>query len=136
MRKENIDFICPEFPETGICGTFRRRGARFGFVERYPRDKEAVTGIGYEPWHFRYVGAPHAAIMRDNGLTLEEYHDFLRDFPSGARPYLYREGTRAVEVSYLAAERLADWRAVLENALCAVSGNNADGFVLTVWRSL
>ena len=49
----------------------------YGYVIRYPRDKENVTGISYEPWHLRYVGAPHAKIMADSGLTLEEYIDYL-----------------------------------------------------------
>ena len=49
----------------------------YGYVIRYPRDKEDVTGISYEPWHLRYVGAPHAKIMADSGLTLEEYIDYL-----------------------------------------------------------
>jgi len=49
----------------------------YGYVIRYPRDKEDVTGISYEPWHLRYVGAPHAKIMADSGLTLEEYIEYL-----------------------------------------------------------
>ncbi len=47
--------------------------ADYGFILRFPKDKEAVTGVIYEPWHFRYVGKEAAAeIMRD-GLCLEEY---------------------------------------------------------------
>nr|MDD6336066.1 M15 family metallopeptidase [bacterium] len=47
--------------------------ARFGFVLRYPPDKSAVTGIVFEPWHFRYVGVRAAQDMMANGLCLEEY---------------------------------------------------------------
>ena len=47
--------------------------AGYGYIIRYPKGKESVTGIDYEPWHLRYVGAPHAAIMSDAGITLEEY---------------------------------------------------------------
>lgn len=68
-----IDFICPEFPRTGICGKFRERAPHYGFIERYPKGKESVTGIGAEPWHFRYVGLPHSLIMTGLGLVLEEY---------------------------------------------------------------
>lgn len=53
-----IDFIQPAFPYDGVCGRFRRLAARYGFIERYQRGKEEVTGISAEPWHFRYVGAP------------------------------------------------------------------------------
>lgn len=45
----------------------------YGFVERYPTDKVEVTGIRYEPWHYRYVGEEAASQMFKNGLCLEEY---------------------------------------------------------------
>jgi D-alanyl-D-alanine carboxypeptidase len=47
---------------------------RFGFILRYPADKQAVTGYVYEPWHFRYVGIPLATEMHSTGITtLEEF---------------------------------------------------------------
>ncbi len=49
----------------------------YGFIIRYPKGKEDVTGISYEPWHLRYVGAPHAEIIAKSKLTLEEYIDLL-----------------------------------------------------------
>ena len=51
--------------------------ARFGFILRYPADKEDVTEINYEPWHLRYVGVEVATYIMDNGLCLEEFHDQL-----------------------------------------------------------
>ena len=45
----------------------------YGFVLRYPTDKCVVTGIGYEPWHYRYVGKEAAREMQQKGLCLEEY---------------------------------------------------------------
>ena len=51
--------------------------ARFGFILRYPADKEAITEINYEPWHLRYVGVPAATYIMDNGLCLEEFYDQL-----------------------------------------------------------
>ncbi len=45
----------------------------YGFILRYPKDKEDVTGISYEPWHFRYVGAEAAKEIMERGITLEEY---------------------------------------------------------------
>lgn len=48
----------------------------YGFILRYPKPKEAVTEIGYEPWHFRYVGDPEIAReITDRGICLEEYTD-------------------------------------------------------------
>lgn len=46
---------------------------RFGFILRYPADKVHITGIRYEPWHFRYVGLPHSELMYNQNLALEEY---------------------------------------------------------------
>lgn len=46
---------------------------RFGFILRYPENKEHITGYPYEPWHFRYVGLKHAKKIKENNLTLEEY---------------------------------------------------------------
>ena len=45
----------------------------YGFILRYPQDKQEITGITYEPWHYRYVGRETAAQIRDSGLCLEEY---------------------------------------------------------------
>ena len=45
----------------------------FGFINRYPKNKEQITGYYYEPWHFRYVGIKHATAIYENNLTLEEY---------------------------------------------------------------
>ena len=45
---------------------------KFGFVVRYTKAKETITGYRYEPWHVRYVGNPQATYLYDNQLTLEE----------------------------------------------------------------
>ena len=47
--------------------------ANFGFILRYPKDKTSVTGVSFEPWHFRYVGRYHAQKIMNEGLCLEEY---------------------------------------------------------------
>lgn len=47
--------------------------AEYGFILRYPPDKSELTGIVWEPWHFRYVGVEAAVYIMDNGLCLEEY---------------------------------------------------------------
>ena len=45
----------------------------YGFILRYPSSKSDITGIIYEPWHYRYVGIEEALKIRDSGLCLEEY---------------------------------------------------------------
>ena len=52
--------------------------AEYGFVVRYPKGKETVTGISYEPWHFRYVGVENAQYMAKHQLVLEEYIQLLK----------------------------------------------------------
>lgn len=47
--------------------------AEYGFILRYPEGKEGVTGMSYEPWHFRYVGVEAAQKIMGAGITLEEY---------------------------------------------------------------
>ena len=46
---------------------------KYGFILRYPKDKEFITGYPYESWHYRYVGINAAKIIYENNLTLEEY---------------------------------------------------------------
>ena len=48
---------------------------RFGFILRYPKDKQYITGIKYEPYHFRYVGKELAEYLYSENICLEEYYD-------------------------------------------------------------
>ncbi|MBP8640309.1 MAG: M15 family metallopeptidase [Oscillospiraceae bacterium] len=135
INKPDIDFIRPDFPYSGICHSFREKAPAFGFIERYPEGKESITGIAWEPWHFRYVGYPHSAIMLKEQMTLEEYHLFLRENSCGANPFTYDVSGRLIEISFRkAAKRGLSKIDVDDGALCTVSGNNADGFIITVWR--
>ena len=47
--------------------------AEYGFILRYPEDRQAATGVVFEPWHWRYVGAENALAIRASGLSLEEF---------------------------------------------------------------
>lgn len=50
---------------------------KYGFILRYPSDKSEITGINYEPWHYRYVGKEAAKEIYEKGLCLEEYLEYL-----------------------------------------------------------
>ena len=52
--------------------------AEFGFIVRYPKGKEYITSVEYEPWHFRYVGVEAATIIMERGITLEEFVEELK----------------------------------------------------------
>ncbi|AWB44722.1 D-Ala-D-Ala carboxypeptidase VanY [Paenibacillus sp. CAA11] len=102
---------------------------KYGFVLRYPEDKTAVTGIQFEPWHFRYVGLPHSAIMWEKNLVLEEYLDYLKQQGSVSTTI----GEENYQVFYYP---------VNENRIITVpahgeyeiSGNNQDGVIVTVHK--
>lgn len=124
-----IDFIRPDFPRDGVCGAFRRAAPGYGFIQRYREEKRGLTSIAEEPWHFRYVGAPHARLMEENGLCLEEYRDFVR-----ARPRRCALGNgRTAAVSHISCPGEALTLALPEGC-CQLSGDNVDGFFLTVWE--
>lgn len=130
-----IDFIRPSFPYTGIFSVFRELAADYGFMERYAKGKETVTGISHEPWHFRYVGFPHAKRMQKLGFCLEEYIQFLRDFPLGGAPYTFIEKEMEFNVFYVRANE--DWTTIEipDDCLYQLSGNNVDGFIVTIWST-
>lgn len=51
----------------------------YGFIMRYPKEKEKITGFKYEPWHYRFVGVDVATYIYENNLTLEEYLEKIKD---------------------------------------------------------
>lgn len=143
--KPGLDFLRPDFPSRGPCAAFLRRKAAFGFVLRYPAGKESVTGIASEPWHFRYVGRPHAHEMERLGLTLEEYIDYLRGFsqesplrvelpalnsqPEASSGFSFRE---KYDIWFVPAKQGTPLTAALPDGRGALlSGNNVDGVVVT-----
>ncbi|EQB36269.1 MULTISPECIES: VanY-A/VanY-F/VanY-M family D-Ala-D-Ala carboxypeptidase [Virgibacillus] len=100
----------------------------YGFILRYPEDKTDITGIQYEPWHIRYVGLPHSAIMKEKNFALEEYLDYLKE-------------EKAISVSVKGEKYQISYYAVNKNTTIHVpsklhyeiSGNNMDGVIVTVF---
>lgn len=134
LDKEEIDFIRPDFPYEGIGDSFRKLAPDYGFIQRYPEGKEKITGISHEPWHFRYVGYPHSKIMTENGFSLEEYIIFLRGCQENRRLIWRQEDRTETEVYYVAASGEETEITLPENSIYQISGNNEDGFIITVWR--
>lgn len=137
LEKENIDFICPDFPYEGICEKFRAVAPQYGFIERYRKGKENITKIAPEPWHFRYVGFPHSAIISENNFALEEYIEYLKQFSANDTHLKYDNGKTHFEIFYIQAEKADNTKIILpyntDDAVSAyeISGNNVDGFVVT-----
>lgn len=135
LNRKPVDFIRPAFPYTGVCQTFRRHAPDYGFIERYEKGMEVYTGIAQEPWHFRYVGYPHSKIIKKHGFCLEQYINFLKYFRSDHR-YLYNtEANTTIEIYYVPACDGGVQISLSEQSLYQISGNNADGFIVTVWRT-
>ena len=61
------------FESTEQYGWLCQHAHEFGFIQRYPANKADITGISYEPWHYRYVGVEAATRIHETGLTLEEF---------------------------------------------------------------
>lgn len=65
--------LSPEFGNTDAGKWLQDNSYKYGFIIRYPKDKENITKIKYEPWHLRYVGVKNAEKMTKQGVCLEEY---------------------------------------------------------------
>lgn len=61
------------FADTKAGQWLSEHSCEYGFILRYPKGKEYVTGIGFEPWHFRYVGIEAAGVINRQNITLEEF---------------------------------------------------------------
>ncbi|MCA1001232.1 MULTISPECIES: M15 family metallopeptidase [Bacillus cereus group] len=100
---------------------------KYGFVLRYPKNKSNITGIQYEPWHIRYVGLPHSAIMQKKNFTLEEYLEFLKEEKEVSTEV---EGKKYTVSYYKVSENTKV--NVPANKQYEISGNNMDGVIVTV----
>lgn len=69
----DLNSITEEFKDTDEGKWVTENCHNYGFIIRYPADKESVTGYMYEPWHIRYLGIDTAKAVHDSGLCLEEY---------------------------------------------------------------
>lgn len=135
----NIDFIRPSFPKKGICLKFHNLASDYGFIERYPKNKTAITGIAHEPWHFRYVGYPHSTLMVLLEQTLEEYTMFLKRYPytqEPQEPFVYEDKYGQYEIYYVPVDKNGTTIELPKDIPYQVSGNNYDGFILTLKRAL
>ena len=132
---EDIDFICPSFPDEGICKSFKELAAKHGFIMRYKKDKEHITGIAEEKWHFRYVGKPHAEIMTEKNLCLEEYIDFLREFKFKENKLIITNGKSKIDIFFIHREDDFNDITLEQNTKYDISGNNVDGFIVTVFKN-
>jgi D-alanyl-D-alanine carboxypeptidase len=117
-----------EFNGTGEYAWFDEHSWSYGFIRRYAEEKAEFTGVSDEPWHFRYVGIPHAYYMMENSLCLEEYIELLRNYPYEGEHL--RFGCEGIDYEVYFCQGNDVY--VPEGGDYTVSGNNVDGFVVTV----
>ena len=115
------------FTNTGVYSWFLKNSWQYGFIQRYPDGKTEITKTVDEPWHFRYVGEPHAYIMLQNGWCFEEYIAMLRQNTQDD-PFVYEYNG----VTYTIFSTTSADITVPANCVCAVSGDNIDGFIVTL----
>lgn len=99
---------------------------KYGFILRYPKDKVAITGTEFEPWHFRYVGLPHSAIMKQNNFSLEEYLDYLKD----ERRISVTNDGKIYEINYYPVDQEMTLKVPIDRNY-EISGDNIGGVIVT-----
>lgn len=124
-----------DFDGTGDYEWFEKNCYKYGFILRFPEGKDEITGQSYRPWHFRYVGKAHASYMHEKGLCLEEYINELKSYPyEGTHLEAADSDGKRYEIYYFAADTSAAMTSVAVPAgyEYEISGNNTDGFIITV----
>lgn len=127
----------PTYKGTGDFKWITDNAAKYGIITRYTKDKQSITNIQNEPWHLRYVGVPHAEIMVEKGLCLEEYEDFLKGY-SYDKSLMYTSSDNIKYGIYFvkAEKEKTNIQIPLnendEQYSYELSGNNVDGFIITV----
>ena len=104
--------------------------ARYGFIVRYPQGKKDVTMNDYCPWHLRYVGNVHAAIMNEKGMCLEEYLEFLKDYTFD-KAFSYSLDGVEYEIYSVGSMGDSTLARVPISGNYTISGNNSDGYIIT-----
>lgn len=134
-----IDFSETEsydYQGTGDFQWLNKNCHKYGFILRYTEAKEAITEYRSEPWHFRYVGVPHAKYMTENNLCLEEYIELLRNAYNYNDEHLKitDEYGAAYEIYFYPSDDAAEFTnvPVPTGVKYEISGNNVDGFIVTV----
>ncbi|MBD5158775.1 MAG: M15 family metallopeptidase [Ruminococcus sp.] len=129
-----------DYQGEGAYSWFTDNCYKYGFVIRYPEGKEQITKIQYEPWHFRYVGKPHAYYMTKNDLCLEEYINMV------ITQYYYQadqhlefsdDDGNEYEVYFVLSDYDSETTTipVPTGKKFEVYGTNVNGFIVTVYKN-
>lgn len=120
------------YSPSGIYAWIDEHSAEYGFIVRYPDGKDKLTNEKPRTQTYRYVGAPHATYIKEKGLCLEEYIDAVKAY-TNEKPLKITVGSDIYNVYYTPAGKNTDTDVpVPSDKTYSVSGNNTDGFIVTV----
>lgn len=134
MFRMNTDGTTPYFTAEGDCAWFADNACRFGFIVRYPEGKDDATGEKARTYTYRYVGAPHASYIYTNGLCLEEYISEVKAHTKDDPLTVAVDGEVSLIYYVPASEEGNTDVPVPKDKTYTVSGNNSDGFIVTVTK--
>ena len=127
-----------DYDGTGDYAWINANCYKYGFIVRYTKAKEKITKLEDEPWHFRYVGVPHAYYMDSKDLCLEEYIDLIREHPYEGEHLEFKDDKDVeYEVYFVKSDDGEEKTTVpVPNGVrYEISGNNVDGFIVTVYKN-
>lgn len=123
------DYYKPE----GDYSWIKEHAAEYGFIQRYPEGKDEQTGESEITYIYRYVGIPHSLYMYQNDMCLEEYETFIKDYSFESPLTISGADGSSYLVYYVAASESGSTPVQIpENSQYEISGNNSDGFIVTV----
>lgn len=135
------------FPEYEAGAWIIENAPRYGFILRYTEEMQELTGCAAEPWHYRYIGTPHAQLLTDLGLCYEQYIDYIHTFTwGGDRLLIATDGTTSrtdgftlpddgYMVYYVEKDPIAPTTNIpIPEGYTEyeISGDNQNGFIVTV----
>lgn len=128
----NDESLTEYFSAEGNYAWFAENAEKYGFVVRFPEGKSDYTGERPRTYTYRYVGVPHAAYMNSKGLCLEEYIDELKTYTKD-EPLEITGDAVSYKVYFVPAAESGDTDVPVPTGKSySISGNNVDGFIVTV----
>lgn len=104
----------------------------YGFIRRYTDEKKEITSVTDEAWHYRYVGIPHAHIIMEKNFCLEEYIEYLKQYRFEKSHLQVSCEEKSYEIYFVPSEGRETLVPVPADKPYTLSGNNVDGFIVTV----
>ncbi len=123
----NVATLSETFADTQAGAWLLENCQDYGFINRFPAEKQEITKIANEPWHYRYVGLPHSQIIVENDWVLEEYIEYLRN--EGSISYVDPNDENMVYDIYWSEDKNESFRDEI-----SFSRDNTGGYITTTYH--